>query len=216
LVIVAAVMEWSRPRVAVIYNDQGAELYKQKQLTKAIEKYTRAISLNPSYAQAHYNMGNAYEDVLNYDKAMSEYELAIMADQDFYRPYNNIARLYILYRNEPLKALRLIDKALPLNIDPEDDATSVRYRLYKNRGWANLLLKNYKQAKIDLDQALNLVANGADAHCLMAQVLDAQTDASAVGEWTLCSVLAEQQKDQTEANWSGLAREHLKEKDKKK
>jgi tetratricopeptide (TPR) repeat protein len=216
LVGVAALMEWGRPKVAVIYNDKGVELYEQKQLTKAIEKYQRAISLDPSYAQAHFNMGNAYEDVLNYDKAISEYELAIMADQDFYRPYNNIARLYIIYRNEPLKALPLLDKALTLHIDPQDDPTAIKYRLYKNRGWANLLLKNYKQAKVDLNQALSLVANGADAHCLLAQVLDGQKDASALGEWTLCKILADQQKEEPEPNWSGLAREHLKDEDKNK
>jgi tetratricopeptide (TPR) repeat protein len=211
LTAVALLMEWARPKVAVIYNDKGVDLYEKKQLSSAIEKYQRAISLEPKYAQAHFNMGNAYEDVLNYDKAIVEYESAIMADQEYYRPYNNIARLYIVYRNEPLKALRLIDTALTLSIDPEDDATQVKYRLYKNRGWANLTLKNYRQAKADLEQALGFVSNGADAHCLLAQVLEEQKDQSSAVQWALCKTLADQQKGDVEVHWSGLAVEKVKE-----
>lgn len=207
LMALAALMEWARPHAAHIYNDQGAELYEKKQLTDAAQKYRRAISLEPAYALAHYNMGNVYEDVLDYDKAMAEYESAIMADQSFYRPYNNLARLYIIHRDQPLKALELVDKALLLKVDPKDDASEIRYRLYKNRGWANLGLKNYQQAKADLERALEVTPNGADANCLMAQVLDAQKDQAAAGQWTLCKALAEQQPESTEVDWAGRALE---------
>jgi tetratricopeptide (TPR) repeat protein len=210
LVALSLLMEWARPKVAGIYNNQGAELYEKRQLTYAIQKYQRAISLEPAFAQAHFNMGNAYEDVLDYEKAIGEYELSIMSDHAFYRPYNNLARLYILHRGQPLKALQMVDAALALPVDPQDDEKAVKYRLYKNRGWANLGLKNYQQARVDLERALEFVSNGADARCLMAQVLDAQKDAAADGEWVLCKTLADQQPGEAEANWSGLALERMK------
>jgi tetratricopeptide (TPR) repeat protein len=211
LVALAFVFDRLRPRVARMYNDRGVELYESNHSLSAVEKYQRAISLEPAYAQAHFNLGNAYEDVLSYDKAIVAYEAAIAADRNFYRPYNNLARLYLVYRTEPLKALALIDTALALTIDPEDDPIQVKYRMYKNRGWANLVLKNYKQAKNDLEEALELVSDGADAHCLMAQVLEAQQDSSSAARWVLCKTLADQQAGQVEVMWSGLALERIKE-----
>jgi tetratricopeptide (TPR) repeat protein len=211
LILLAFGMEVLRPRIARFYNDRGVKYYERKQLTNAIYDYQRAVSLNPPYSVAHFNLGNAYEDVLDYDKAMTEYQNAIQADSEFYRPYDNLARLYILYKDDSLRALTLIEKALPLNIDPEDDANEVHYRMYKNRGWANLKLKSFEQARIDLEQALSLRADGGDAVCLMAQVLEEQKrKQEAKRYWTLCRRLAADQRDEVEPNWSGLAQEHLK------
>lgn len=212
LVIIALAMEYARPQVAGIYSDRGAVLYKNGQLTAAIQKYQRAINLDPSNTQAHYNIGRAYEDVLDYEKAMDEYKNAILADSESYAAYNNLARLYILQRNDYAGALKLLDKALSMRIEGDEQARAiVMYALYKNRGWANLGLKNYSEAKDDLQTAQRLRGDDAEAYCLLAQVSEAQKDkAGAEENWKACGEFAASQKGKIEPIWAGLAREKQK------
>jgi tetratricopeptide (TPR) repeat protein len=44
-------------------------------LEQALANYQKAIALNQSYAQAHYNLGLLYEDLQQFDKANAEYQL---------------------------------------------------------------------------------------------------------------------------------------------
>jgi Tfp pilus assembly protein PilF len=212
LIIIAVAMEYARPRVARIYSDRGATLYKGGQVTAAIQNYQRAINLDPSYAQAHYNIGSAYEDVLDYEKAMGEYRNAILADSEFYAPYNNLARLYILKSNDYAGALKLLDKALSMKIEGDEQARAIfMYALYKNRGWADLGLKNYSEAKDDLQHAQRFLGDDAEAYCLLAQVSEAQKDkASAEENWKACGEFASRQRGRIDPTWVGLAREKQK------
>jgi tetratricopeptide (TPR) repeat protein len=222
LLAIAVALVGTRKLAAGKYNDQGVEEYENKRLTLAIEKYQHSISLDPTIAETHFNLGNAYEDALQYDKAINEYTEAILADQDFYLPYNNLARLYILQRKDYVDALKLADKALTLNINPlEVDPDKVQYALYKNRAWANFGLKNYRQAQKDLAQALVKRHEGISVHCLLAQTLEAAANKEgALAEWKMCSDLADQQKrdmtskqqyyiDEPEIDWLETARERL-------
>jgi tetratricopeptide (TPR) repeat protein len=145
--------------------------------------------------------------VLEYDKALSEYQRAIETDERFYDAYNNLARLYILRRSDSTSALALLNAVLERNLGLEPaHQTGVQYSLLKNRGWANFNLKYYELAETDLRQALALRADGAAAHCLLAQVLEAQGNPrAALAEWEAC--LRYEKGDFVEANWLGLARE---------
>ena len=46
----------------------GNALKDQGKLDKAIEAYENAVSIKPSYAQAHYNLGNACKERANLTK----------------------------------------------------------------------------------------------------------------------------------------------------
>jgi tetratricopeptide (TPR) repeat protein len=217
----------SLPFVARYYNDRGLERQQKGNLVEAIGHYERAVRLDPHYAQAHYNLATAYEDAVEYDKAISAYQLALRADSAFYSPANNLARLYLLRRSDAAAALDILDGVLArANTEAARDPTPTRsayllitrYTLLKNRGWANLSLGNLERAEDDLRDALTLREEGAAAHCLLAQVFEAKTARdpvsginAAMPEWEECIRLhsAANQGDIVEAVWLARGNERL-------
>ena len=196
------------PSIARYYNNRGIELQRQGQIQAAIQHYQRALSLKRSYPEAHYNLGDAYEEIPNYDKAEEEYQRAIDADVSFYEAYNNLARLYILRKHDYGAAMRLLDRALSLK--PQE--RSVRYSLYKNYGWVNLELNELVQAEQNLKFAVGLDANRGAAHCLLAKVFDAHgRGTEAKSEWDACVAFSSQA--EVEPEWRNEAVERLSKKE---
>jgi len=192
------------PDIAVWYNNQGFAQQQLGKLVSAAAYYQRAISLNPDYAAAHYNLATAEEDLLDTEKAQSEYKAAILADARFYPAYINLGRL-LLRKNQFADALDPLNSALTL---PGNLPTPVQYSLLKNRAWAYLGLQYWNVAVADMHQALRLRADGAGAHCLLAQVEEAQgAKTQALTEWEAC--LADAPGDVVEPVWLGLARDRL-------
>jgi tetratricopeptide (TPR) repeat protein len=197
----------SLPAIAGRYNSAGVEQQAAGRVSRAIESYLRAISLHPDYTQAHYNLAAAYEDVLDWDKALVEYQTAIRSDPQLYPAYNNLARLYILRRLDYTSALTLLNAALssPSAIVQQP---AVGYALLKNRAWAHLGLKLYGLAEADARAALALRPEGAAAHCLLAQVIEARGALpAALPAWEACLGFAGG--ETVEANWLATAQERL-------
>ena len=198
---------WSvLPAISARYNAAGLRLQQAHQVTRAVEYYKRAISLNHDNATAQYDLATAYEDVLDYNQAITVYQAALQADDKHYAAYNNLARLYLLRANpvDDGNALKLLDTAAKLN--PTD--AIVRYSLSKNRGWAELGLQLYGQAENDLRQALEVRPDGAAAYCLLGQLLSAvDRGDEAVAAWEAC--LGYAAGDFVESSWLAQAREAL-------
>ncbi len=206
------------PSLARYYNDQGVATYRDGNISSAIGDFKRAISLSPDFAQAHYNLGDAYEDAQSYDDAQSEYKTAILADPHFYEPLSNLARLYIVRNNDYAGALALVNRALN---DPTASIPDITLStLYRNRGWAELGLNDLVSAERDVRHALSLQpapgqAGGANlysGHCLLAQILEKEqstpsSHAEAQREWCQCFSLAQGVISSPEAGWVATARE---------
>jgi len=202
--VLALALVKSLPSIARTYNNRGFQLQRRGQIKAAIEDYQRAIRLNPAYAEAHYNLADAYEEIPNYDKALEEYQRAIDADIMFYQAYNNLSRLYILRRRDYGAALRLLDRAM--NLKPQEP--SVQYSLHKNYGWADFELRQWGQAEHNLRLAVALNSELGAAHCLLAKVLDAQERAAvALAEWESCAAYSSQ--EEVEPEWRNEAQERL-------
>jgi DNA-binding winged helix-turn-helix (wHTH) protein/Flp pilus assembly protein TadD len=202
--VLALALVKSLPSIARTYNNRGFQLQRRGQIKAAIEDYQRAIRLNPAYAEAHYNLADAYEEIPNYDKALEEYQRAIDADIMFYQAYNNLSRLYILRRRDYGAALRLLDRGM--NLKPQEP--SVQYSLHKNYGWADFELRQWGQAEHNLRLAVTLNSELGAAHCLLAKVLDAQERAAvALAEWELCAAYSSQ--EEVEPEWRNEALERL-------
>jgi DNA-binding winged helix-turn-helix (wHTH) protein/Tfp pilus assembly protein PilF len=202
--VLALVLVKSVPAIARSFNNRGFQLQRRGQINAAIEDYQRAIRLNSGYAEAHYNLADAYEEIPNYDKALEEYQLAIDADLRFYEAYNNLSRLYILRRRDYGAALKLLDRAM--NLNPQEP--SVQYSLRKNYGWANFELQQLGQAEQNLRVAIALNPERGAAHCLLAKVLDAQNHAAvSLPEWESCIAYSSQ--EEVEPEWRNEAQERL-------
>ena len=55
----------------------------------SIADYDKAIALNPEYANAYYNRGNAYNSKGEYDRAIADYDKAIALNPDDAIAYSN-------------------------------------------------------------------------------------------------------------------------------
>jgi tetratricopeptide (TPR) repeat protein len=197
---------FSLPALARIYNSSAIRYQQSGDLTEAIRGYHRASSLDPNYAAPRYNLATTYEDVLEFDKAIDEYQKALIADPKFYAAHNNLARLYLVQRKEYASALNILNMALA--VKPSDP--HIRYSLYKNRGWAHFALGLYDLAEEDLRESLGSRNDGAAAHCLLAQVLEANNTAdSAIKEWERCIAYAAGNED-VESIWLSVAQERLR------
>lgn len=218
ILLAVASLRLSLPAIARSYNDTGVRQQQSGQVSAAIQNYQRAISLSQFYAQAHYNLATAYEQSLTNDLAIASYQASLRSDSRNIPAYNNLARVY-LSQNSYGNALVLLNTALDLDAAalPETGRDAVLYSLYKNRGWANLGLQYVNQAENDVRRALEARPDGAAAHCLMAQVLEARNDRQgALPWWETC--LAYEKLDvlvPAEARWLGLAQERLSEAAKK-
>lgn len=179
------------------YTHWGIEHYRNGNWSSAESDYQRALQLNPDNAQAHLYAGVLYEDLQEFDKARSHYQLAVQGDIP--TAINNLARLQILTKKDYAAAVALLLKALddekrqPLN-------PVTKHAVLKNLGWARLQQKNYPDAEARLLDAIALQPTMqfenddrrreaiADTHCLLAQVMEGLGDKrDALAKWNVCN-----------------------------
>ena len=207
LALVATVLTFlyiGAPKWARYYNNRGVSYQQHGNIRAAIRSFRWAISLNSNYAEAHYNLGDAYEEIPDYARAAEQYQIAIDDDPRFYPAYNNLARLYILRQRDLGAAIRLLDHAL--SFDPKEP--SVRYTLYKNYGWAALEAGQLGQAEELLQNALRIEEKRGSAHCLLAMLLVKRAGQGlAHGEWESC--LRYSTSGDVEPEWLIMAKEFL-------
>jgi DNA-binding winged helix-turn-helix (wHTH) protein/Tfp pilus assembly protein PilF len=205
LLLFVGIFFLARNPIARFYNNRGIELQQSGELEMAIQKYKLALLFRSGYAEAHYNLADAYEEIPDYDRAAQEYKNAIDADLMFYEAYSNLSRLYILRRKDYGGALRLLERAMSLK--PKEPA--VQYSLYRNYGWATFELRDLGQAQQSLKSAIALAPERGSAHCLLAKVLVSEgRDREASPEWESC--VADTSASEVEPEWRNEAQEHLR------
>ena len=110
--------------------------------------------------EAHYNLGIAYLEAGQYDRAVPEFEAAIKLDADFIAAHCALCRAY-LEQNELEKASTAITTALKLDASHQpalllcDTITQAHY----NRGKEHLKAERYTEAVSIFQKALTLAAD---------------------------------------------------------
>lgn len=151
-----------RARSPESYLDEGNVYFNVGQFRLAVDRYTKALELNPSMASAYYNRANAYARMGEYDAALADYNRALELSPNDPDVLNNRGMLF-LFRHDPRAALADFDAALA--IDPGDTTILV------NRGLARLQLGAAEEALTDFERARELDPRDAAAHYGAAQAL---------------------------------------------
>ena len=116
----------------------------------AIENLTKAIEINPEYAEAYNNRGNAKKNLLKYQEAIADYNKAIEINpKDAVAYYNRGNTKYALYWYQ--EAIADYDKAIEFNLKYAD--------AYFNRGNIKGKLFNYHGAIEDFTKAIEFKHN---------------------------------------------------------
>lgn len=200
------------PSISDMYNHNGLKNYDEKNLGTAEQDYLRAISLNADNVDAHYNLGNLYEEWQDLEKAKKEYQLALSGDLP--EAYNNLARLYIREKKYP-EAASLLKKGLVL-AQKENSTPEIKYNLFKNLGWVRLEQGRNEEAQHNLQaatgitknrEAVKYIRNPSAAYCLLAQVLERQKQ-TALEQWQQCAQLGSTL-NPDEDNWLHIAQEKI-------
>ena len=162
------------------YFEKGKLYYSQSNYPKAINQYSKAIKLNPTFADAYHNRGVSKANLKQYVDAVSDY---LKAEENGYKAsilYSNLGFAY--YRMKQIdKASINFEKAL--NIDStnatayrwrgeikydinDDDGAVADYSLaikynptasnYFARGLGYYYLRDYKSAINDMNKAIEL------------------------------------------------------------
>jgi tetratricopeptide (TPR) repeat protein len=76
-------------------NGYGTVLYAVGKVQEAKEMWTKAITLDPTFASAYYNMGNALEGEKNTDAASSYYYKALQANPNMADAYYRMGLMYV-------------------------------------------------------------------------------------------------------------------------
>ncbi len=116
--------------------DYFQEAYEEDNAEQAIVLYQKAIGIKPDDA-AYYNMGNAYGELGEYQKAINAYQKAIEIKLDMHEAYNNMGNAYNELK-EYQKAINACQKAIEIKPD--------NHEAYYNMGNAYNKLKEYQKA----------------------------------------------------------------------
>jgi tetratricopeptide (TPR) repeat protein len=147
-------------RHAESYLDEGNVYFNVGQHALAIERYTRAIELDPRLTAGYYNRGNAHTRAGQYDEALADYNSALELEPGDPDALNNRGMLH-LYRANYEAAQRDFNTAL--QADPFDTTVMV------NRGLAQLHSGNAGAALADFETAATTDPTDAAAHYGAAQ-----------------------------------------------
>jgi tetratricopeptide (TPR) repeat protein len=145
------VMTVSDPKVQEVtqYYQRGNRYYHRGAFDRAINAYSRAVNLDPTYLMAYIKRGSAYTAKGHYDRALADYARAIELDHDNPLIYFNRGNAY-RKRREYEKALEDYNHAIQL--EPRDPD------VYFNRGEVLRRLGRRSEAVAALQMVIELSA----------------------------------------------------------
>ncbi len=134
----------------LILVEEANQFAKLSEFSKAISSYEEAISIQPGYVEAYYNLGNLYHQMGELDKAVRNFKKVVALDPDYSKVHPNKTLLVIYFFskgeiNNALETLQVWIKSNP------DDAL-----LLNMMGGCYLSLREFKMSIQSYEKALEL------------------------------------------------------------
>lgn len=129
---------------------EGYKLLRQNKQQEAIEKFNRAIELDPENDKAYCNRGIAYREIGEFDKGIKDIETAIKINPDVPEYYSNLGFAY-LNKQEYQKVISQCNKAIELDENC--------YLAYFNRASAETNIGKNDKALEDVKKGLSISPN---------------------------------------------------------
>jgi protein O-mannosyl-transferase len=127
-----------------MYHNRGHALERLGKYTQAIENYTRAVNINPRYAEAFNNRGASYGYLGDHVKAIEDYDRAIQINPEHANAYFNRGVDYAELGNHT-RAVQDFERAI--QIDPEyADAYYFRGMVHASMGNEDRAVEDWKKA----------------------------------------------------------------------
>ncbi|MCW6051860.1 CHAT domain-containing protein [Lyngbya sp. CCAP 1446/10] len=152
--------------LASAINTFGMENHRSNQFLIAKASYNLAVLINPTNGEPYYNLSELCKDLSDRKCERESMQSAVWLGIP--EAHAQISKSF-LRENKPEDALKAI--ALCFQNAKQD---GVKSACFKNRGWVRLNQKRYDSAEPDLRQAISLSNKTPEAHCLLAQVLEAK------------------------------------------
>jgi len=127
-------------------------LLEQKKYAEAIEKFRQAIEVDPKYAAAYCNWGDALNQQERYEEAAEQYAKAVEVDPKYIDAYNSWG-LMLLDEEKYAEAIEKFKQAI--EVEPE------YVYAYYNWGWTLISLKKYDQAITQFEKMIVKKPNDA-------------------------------------------------------
>ncbi|BAB78316.1 protein kinase domain-containing protein (plasmid) [Anabaena sp. FACHB-709] len=167
----------------VAHNNLGLVCQRLQDSQCVENSYAVLFKLKPNSWEAHYGLGNFYDDLGKYNLAQEQYKLAILNNKLALDAVSNLARIKNLQR-EYDAAIEIAKGGLTKAKEP-----ALRAALYKSIGWAKLEQKKYIEAKNNLEKAKELDFKRTDTYCLLAQTQEALKEINdARMLWEVCLI----------------------------
>ena len=135
-----------RPVVGRRPGRSGYRLFQRARLARGQRYYRDALTADPEYALAHFNLGNLFDEMGDRAKALHHYQTALRLNSNYADAHYNIALLYQCV-NQPLKAVRHWKAYLKL--DPAAPG-----RPSPNASWANCAIPPSSPAQRTIHKAV--------------------------------------------------------------
>lgn len=190
------------PALSNQYTNQGIIYYEQGQVSKANQKFNRALNIDGNNVKAIYQLG-LINEAIDLESAVKYYKRALSGG---YAPaYNNLGRI-LIKQGELSEATAFLLQGL--REIQNNYYEGLEYYLLKNLGWVRLEQGRYQEAKTLLESAKQVGGDektGVASYCLLAIVKE-NLHQNPAKEWQICLAYASSI-NPDEDNWIQKARQ---------
>jgi len=132
------------PHSAYAWKNRGLSHYDQKNLSAAIDAYTKAIEIDPNCALAWNNLGNAQRDQMKVSEAIESYKKALAIDPHHAALWRNLGFALETQKNLP-EAIDAYKKAVEVDPKHFDSWRNLALAL-QNQKYLSAAIDAYKKA----------------------------------------------------------------------